>query len=67
MSLSWEKVCGASSKIFNLWSECGDFIFAKEAWNHLNDAGLTDDSSIIEENKAYLRLIALGSIYHDYV
>ena len=63
MPLSWEEIETAAAEMFNVWTSCGDLEFAKEAWKHLECAGLTNDDDILSRTQSCLRLIALCRIY----
>jgi hypothetical protein len=52
--------------MFNVWTSDGDLDFAKEAWGHLEKAGLTDDSGVAGRTETILRLIALCRIYREF-
>lgn len=64
--MAWEDIERAAAKMFNVWTSGGDLAFAKEAWGHLEAAGLTDDDGVAAATETYLRLIALCRIYEEF-
>jgi len=63
MPLRWEEVEEAAAGMFRVWTSCGDLDFAKEAWGHLETAGLTNDDDIVSKTQSCLMLVALCRIY----
>jgi hypothetical protein len=66
MSVAWPDIEAAASRMFNVWTSGGDFDIAREAWSHLEAAGLTDDGSPALATESRLRLIALCRIYEGF-
>jgi hypothetical protein len=59
VAVEWDDVERAASNMFNIWTSGGDLAFAKEAWDHLTTAGLTEGYGIVATAETYMRLIAL--------
>lgn len=66
MAVEWEDIQGAATRMFSVWTSGGDLSFAKEAWGHLAEAGLTEDESPASETQSLLRLVALCRIYEQF-
>jgi hypothetical protein len=65
-SVAWSEIEHAVPDIFKVWWSGGEHEWAKEAWDHLGQSGLTDASTILEYTKVYLRLVTLGRIYEEF-
>ncbi|MBT9373329.1 hypothetical protein [Rhizobium sp. CSW-27] len=66
MSVEWEDIEKVASQMFNIWASGGDFVFAKECWVHLAEAGLTDDDTAVTRTETLLRLVVLRQIIADF-
>lgn len=68
-TLQWGDIEPTADRIFSVWTGQPELHWAKAAWGHLAHAGLTEydiADTNVEEVKVYVRLVALGMIYHDW-
>jgi len=63
---SWAEVAPTATKMFNVWTDGGELVWAKEAWGHLYVAGLAGQSSVLESTASRLRLVTLARIYQEF-
>ncbi|MFZ4809480.1 MAG: hypothetical protein ACOYLQ_19670 [Hyphomicrobiaceae bacterium] len=66
MGYAWSDIKSVAEILFRVWTSGGDLTFAKEAWSHLDAAGLCDDSSIVSQTRAVLRLLTLRQFYGEF-
>jgi trehalose utilization protein len=66
VTVGWEQIKRAASEIFDVWTTHGDLTFAREAWGHVEAAGLAEDYSLLDQTQSYLRVIVLRQIYGDF-
>lgn len=64
--IKWDEVENAAAKMFNVWIDGTELKWAKEAWNHLAKAGLTEATTILEITATKLRLVTLARIYQEF-
>ncbi len=65
--VEWENIAEAAACIFNVWSkQQPELEWAKSAWQHLREYGLTRYSTDVDRHVVQCRLLALGGIYQDF-
>jgi hypothetical protein len=64
--IKWTFVEDAAARMFKIWTDGSELDWAKEAWGHLYNGGLTGGSTILEETASKLRLVALACIYQEF-
>jgi hypothetical protein len=64
--VNWTDVEDAAREMFRVWVDGGELQWARECWQHLTKKGLTSNSSLLEENAVYLRLVALARYYAEF-
>lgn len=64
--IEWSEIEDAASKMFAVWRDGSELVWAKECWTHFSAAGLTAANSEMERTAALLRLVALARIYHEF-
>jgi hypothetical protein len=62
----WEEIERAARKLFCVWVDGGELQWAEECWKHFTEKGLTNNSTVLEYTKTYLRLIALARYYYEF-
>ena len=66
MTVGWDDIEAAAKQLFNVWTNGGDLDWAKEAWGHLSNAGLTNAFSFVDRTLVNLRLVTLAKVYQDF-
>ncbi len=56
----------AAKTIFNVWSGQPELKFAETAWKHLEQIGLANYDTPLEETRVKIRLMALSCVYLDF-
>lgn len=64
--MDWEQVVHVAERIFKVWRSGGDLEWAKQAWKTLNQAGLTKDSTALEQCQSVIYLICLADYYYGF-
>ena len=64
--VAWTEVETAAAKMFNVWSGGGELVWVKECWEHLSQAALTGNTTVMETTATHLRLVALARIYEEF-
>lgn len=62
----WEDIESEASKMFDTSPLSGELEWVKECWQHLDEAGLTGNATILEETVTYLRLATLAQICEEF-
>ncbi len=65
-TLDWESVKDEAGYLFSIWVGNGDMLWAERAWNCIVKQGLADYSNEIEKQTVFIRLITLGTVYHEF-
>lgn len=64
--IPWDDVESAARGMFNIWAGGNELEWAQECWGHFAAQGMNDDSDLWAITRAYLRLLTLGRIYHQF-
>ncbi|MHC4618592.1 MAG: hypothetical protein ACYTEQ_12670 [Planctomycetota bacterium] len=64
--LKWSDVKDAAERIFCVFVGQPELRWARQAWQHIINAGLANYSNELERCKACVRFLALGSFYYDW-
>ena len=59
-SVNWEDIAYAGDDIFNVWFGNPELLWAKAAWQKLQEAGLTAFGTELERHVVLCRLLVLG-------
>ena len=63
---SWAEVEPAAAKMFKVWTDGSELLWAKEAWGHFYAAGLVGEDTVLQTTCSRLRLVTLARIYHKF-
>ena len=64
--LTWEDVETSANRMFNVWVYGDELKWAKECWGHFEKHGLAGGEGPLENTAAFLRLVSLALIYHEF-
>lgn len=67
--VAWGDVDPLARRVFNIWTDRGDYEWARTAWAILGEHGLAfrgDPNDSNEETRVRLRLLVLGALYHAF-
>lgn len=65
-TLRWPEVKEAAVVAFRIWTDRPEIHWAKEAWRHLQKAGLTQYHDETERRQVAMLLLTLAQIYSDW-
>jgi len=64
--IEWDDIEYAAKKMFSVWVDQPELLWARSAWKILEEAGLSEYDNELERHSVFFRFLVLGGIYRDF-